>query len=179
MVCERCKKMVKAELDNMGLRYFSIEIGEVTIKEGLTAEQHSDLRNALHLSGLELIETEKNEIIDKLKRTITDLEIYSDEELKTSYSDLISLRLNYNFSSLNLMFSEIAGITIEKYIIQHKIEMVKELLIYNKLNLAEIALKMHYSSVAQLSSQFKSITGLTPLHFRQLRHFTNHNTTSN
>jgi AraC-like DNA-binding protein len=161
--------IVKAELDNLGIRSLSIKIGEVIVKEALTSLQYSDLSAALLGSGLELIEAEENDIIDKLKRAIIDLERNTDEELNTCYSDFISLRLNCNFNSLNLMFSEIEGISIEKYIIIHKVERIKELIIYNKLNLAEIAHKMHYSNTAKLSSQFKSITGLTPSHFRQLR----------
>jgi len=95
--------------------------------------------------------------------------------LKTSFSDFISLRVNDNFISLNTLFAEIKGITIEKYIIRHKIDRIKELLVYDDLNLADIAFKMHYSNVAQLSSQFKRITGLTPSHFRHLRHTRNNN----
>ena len=94
--------------------------------------------------------------------------MYSDEHLKTSYPDFISLKVNDSYISLNTLFSEIEGITIEKYIINQKVELVKELLGLNSLNISEIAVKMHYSNVAQLSSEFKSITGLTPLHFRQL-----------
>ena len=179
MVCDRCKMIVKGELDNLGIRYLSINIGKVILKEALTSQQYYDLNVALLTSGLELIQGEKSDIIDKLKRAIIDLERNTDEDLKTCYSDFISLRLNCNFASLNLMFSEVEGITIEKYIIIHKIERIKELIIYNKLNLAEIALKMHYSNIAKLSSQFKSITGLTPSHFRQLRQGSYHNTGSN
>jgi AraC-like DNA-binding protein len=120
--------------------------------------------------GFELINNEKNYLIEKLKRAIFDLEMFSDEELKTSHSDFISLKVNDNFISLNTLFSEIEGITIEKYIIKQKVELVKELLGHNNLNITEIAVKMHYSNVAHLSSEFKSVTGLTPIHFRQLRH---------
>jgi methylphosphotriester-DNA--protein-cysteine methyltransferase len=145
MVCSRCKAIVRTELDKLGVLYNSVELGEVTIEEKLT------------------------------KTAIVDLERCSDEDLKTSYSDFISLSVNDSFISLNTLFSEIEGITIEKYIIKRKIELVKELLGHNNLNLAEIAVKMHYSNVAQLSGQFKSMTGLTPLHFRQLRHISNNN----
>lgn len=173
MVCGRCKKIVKAELDKMGIHNASVELGEVTIHKKLTAIQHNDLGDALRQSGFELLDGHKNDLIEKLKSAIIDLEQYSDEELKTSFSDYISLRVNDNYISLNTLFAEIEGITIEKYIIKHKIELVKELLVYEDLNLAEIAIKMHYSSIAQLSSQFKSITGLTPSHFRQLRYARN------
>ena len=169
MVCNRCKTIVKDELDKIGLEYFSVELGEVNTKKNITPLERKILFNSLQQSGFELIDNQKNDLIEKLKKAIIDLEHYSDEDLKTSYSDYIGLSVNENFISLNRLFSEIEGITIEKYIIKHKIEKVKELLVYNDLNLAEIALKMHYSSAAQLSRQFRSITGLTPFHFRQLR----------
>jgi YesN/AraC family two-component response regulator len=169
MVCSRCKKIVKAELDKMDIHYASVELGEVTIHKKLTAIQHTDLCVALQQSGFELLDDHKNDLIEKLKCAIIDLEHYSDEDLKTSFSDYISLRVNDNYISLNTLFAEIEGITIEKFIIKHKIELVKELLVCEDLNLADIAIKMHYSNIAQLSSQFKSITGLTPSHFRQLR----------
>ena len=175
MVCSRCKTIVIAELDKIGVHYVTVELGEVTIKKKITARQHAQLYIALQQFGFELIDDQKNDLIEKLKMAIVDLEHYSDVDLKTSYSDYISLSVNDNFISLNTLFAEIEGITIEKYIIKHKIELVKELLVCNDLNLAEIALKMHYNSAAQLSSQFKSITGLTPSHFRQLRHTRNNN----
>jgi AraC-like DNA-binding protein len=170
MVCSRCKTTIKTELDKLGIQYISVEIGEVTIRKKLTSIQHHLLNVALEQFGFELINNEKNYLIEKLKRAIFDLEMYSDEELKTSYPDYISLRVNDSYISLNTLFSEIEGITIEKYIIKQKVELVKELLGNNNLNITEIAVKMHYSNVAHLSSEFKSITGLTPLHFRQLRH---------
>ncbi len=170
MVCSRCKETVKTELDKLAIRYISIELGEVIIRKKLTSEQHHLLKSSLEQFGFELINNEKNYLIEKLKRAIFDLEMFSDEELKTSHSDFISLKVNDNFISLNTLFSEIEGITIEKYIIKQKVELVKELLGHNNLNITEIAVKMHYSNVAHLSSEFKSVTGLTPLHFRQLRH---------
>ncbi|MGD0756008.1 MAG: helix-turn-helix transcriptional regulator [Bacteroidales bacterium] len=179
MVCSRCKTTVKTELDKLGIVYVSIELGEVTIKKKLTPVQHHLLYLALEQFGFELINNEKNYLIEKLKKAILDLEMYSDEDLKTSYPDYISLRVNDSFISLNTLFSEIEGITIEKYIIKQKIELVKELLEHNNLNLTEIAVKMHYSNVAHLSSEFKSITGLTPLHFRQLRHISYNNLSIN
>ena len=175
MVCNRCKTIVIGELDKIGVPYLTVELGEVNTAKSVTTVQRAKLGDALLLSGFELIDERKHEVIDRLKKTILDLENYSDEDLKTSFSDFISLNVNDNFISLNTLFSEIEGVTIEKYIIKHKIDRVKELLVYNDLNLAEIAHKMHYSSATQLSKQFKRITGLTPLHFRQLRHSRNSN----
>ncbi len=179
MVCERCKKIVKVELDRIGIEYIAIELGEVNTKKNITSQQRMRLYDALQQSGFELIDEQKNELIEKLKKAIVDLEHHSDEDLKTSFTNYISLCVNDNFISLNTLFAEIEGITIEKYVIKHKVDRIKEFLVYNDLNLAEIALKMHYSSVAQLSSQFKRITGLTPSHFRQLRHTRNINPKSN
>jgi AraC-like DNA-binding protein len=169
MVCNRCKSIVKAELDKIGITFDTLELGEVNTTNEISPAQRTMLFNSLKLSGFELIDEHKNELIEKLKKAIVDLEHHSNEDLKTNYTDYISLSVNDNFISLNTLFAEIEGITIEKYIIKHKIDRIKELLVYNDLNLAEIAHKMHYSNVLQLSSQFKRITGLTPTHFRQLR----------
>jgi AraC-like DNA-binding protein len=169
MVCNRCKTIVKTELDKIGIPYDALQLGEVNTRKEITPLQRTRLSNALKLSGFELIDEQKYELIEKLKKAIVDLEHYSDENLNTSFSDYISLQVNDNFISLNTLFAEIEGITIEKYVIQHKIDRVKEFLVYDQLTLVEIALKMHYTNVAQLSRQFKRITGLTPLHFKQLR----------
>jgi len=169
MVCNRCKTTVRAELDKMGIEYDTVRIGEVVTTKKITPEQRVQLSAALQNVGFVLIDDRKNELIEKLKKSILDLEHYSDEDLKTSFSDYISLSVDDNYISLNQLFEEIEGITIEKYIIKRKIERIKEILVYEDLQLNEIAKKMHYSSVASLASQFKRITGLTPSHFKQLR----------
>jgi AraC-like DNA-binding protein len=170
MVCDRCKSTVESELNKLGIQYASVELGEVTVRKKITAEQRQAIFLALKHSGFELISVEKNTLMEKLKCAIFDLGMITDGNLKTGFIDFISLRVNDSFNSLNALFSDIEGMTIEKYIIKQKIELVKELLGYNNLNISEIANKLHYRNVAQLSSEFKSITGLTPLHFRQLRH---------
>jgi YesN/AraC family two-component response regulator len=170
MVCERCKLAVKAKLDEAGIKYDEIAIGEVTLPVKLTAAQHRKIFTSLKNLGFELIDNKKNALIEKLKSSITMLTKSSDGELKISFSDFIGMSLNDNYISLNKLFSEIEGITIEKYIINQKVEKIKEFLGHNTYTIAEIATKMHYDNVTQLSSQFKSITGLTPLHFKQLRH---------
>lgn len=170
MVCNRCIITVKSQLDKIGIAYDTVELGVINTKNDLTPLQETQLSAALYECGFELIDNQVNGLIEKLKESIVDLEKYSDEDLKTSFSDFISLSLKNNFISLNKLFAEIEGVTIEKYIIRRKIEMVKELLVYDELSLAEIAHKMHYSNAVQLSVQFKKVTGLTPSHFRQLRH---------
>jgi AraC-like DNA-binding protein len=170
MVCNRCKTQIAEDLDKLGIQYTSVKFGEVNTKKVIAPLQLKKFKTALEKSGFELIDEQKNEMIEKLKQAITDLENYSDEDLKTSFMDFISLSVKENYISLNTLFAEIEGVTIEKYIIRHKINRVKELLVYDDLSLAEIAVKMHYSNVAQLSGQFKRITGLTPSYFKQLRH---------
>ena len=179
MVCNRCKTIVKAELDKIGIDYASVELGVVNTTKNISSLQRTQFYDALQKSGLELIDEHRNDLIEQLKRAIVDLEHHTDEDLKTNFADYISLSVNDNFISLNTLFAEIEGITIEKYIIKHKVERVKEYLVYDKLSLAEIAHKMHYSNVAQLSSQFKRITGLMPSYFKQIRHTRNINPESN
>jgi AraC-like DNA-binding protein len=137
--------------------------------ESISAEQRDQFKEALLKSGLELLDDKKSVLIQKIKNVIVELIHYSEEPLAINFSDHLSQKLNHNYTYLANLFSEVQGTTIEKFIIAHKIERVKELLVYNELNLTEIAYLMHYSSVAHLSAQFKKITGLTPSHFKQLR----------
>lgn len=169
MVCIRCKMVVKEELKKLGLQYTTVELGEVEIMEDISAEQHDQFQVALLKSGLELMDDKKSILIQKIKNVIIELIHYSDEPLAVNFSDYLSQKLDHNYTYLANLFSEVQGTTIEKFVIAHKIERVKELLVYNELNLTEIAYLMHYSSVAHLSAQFKKVTGLTPTHFKQLR----------
>ena len=171
MVSIRCKMVVKAELERIGLHYTSVELGEADIQENITPEQYELLNIALKKSGLELMDDKKSMLIEKIKTVIVELIHYSDndEELKINFSDYLSEKLQYNYTYLANLFSEVQGTTIEHYIIYHKIERVKELLVYDELTLTEIAYKLNYSSVAHLSNQFKKVTGLTASHFKKLR----------
>jgi AraC-like DNA-binding protein len=168
MVCTRCKIVVKSELENLGLKYKFVELGEVELVNDITPIQKENLNMALKRSGLELIDDKKSKLIEKIKILIVDLVHYSDEPLGKKLSDYLSEKLNYDYTYLANLFSEVQGTTIEKLFITHKIERVKELLIYDELNLKEIAYKLHYSSVAHLSTQFKKHTGLTPSLFKHL-----------
>ncbi len=170
MVCSRCKMAVKSELDNLGLQYTSIELGEVEIIGDITSEQKNRLNIALKMIGLELIDDKKIILVERIKTIIIELVHYTDRQIKVNLSDFLSQKLNYNYTYLANLFSELKGTTIEHFYLAHKIEKVKELLIYDELNLSEIAYKLHYSSVAHLSNQFKKITGLTPSHFKKLKH---------
>jgi YesN/AraC family two-component response regulator len=170
MVSIRCKMVVKAELEKLGLHYIMVELGEAEIMEELTAEQHDRLKAALHKSGLELMEDKKNILVEKIKAIIIEMVHYADEPPKVKLSVYLSEKLNHNYTYLSNLFSEVKGVSIEHFFLSHKIERVKELLVYDELTLSEIAWQLHYSSVAHLSSQFKKITGLTPTHFKNMRH---------
>ncbi|OGU12364.1 MAG: AraC family transcriptional regulator [Ignavibacteria bacterium GWB2_35_12] len=169
MVSTRCKMMVKEELKKLGLHYIMVELGEVEIMENITAEQREQIKIALLKSGLELMDDKKAMLIEKIKNIIVELIHYSDEELKINFSDHLSNKLNHDYTYMANLFSEVQGTTIEQFIISHKIERIKELIIYDELNITEIAWKMNYSSVAHLSNQFKKVTGLSPSHFKQLK----------
>ncbi|MCD6063316.1 MAG: helix-turn-helix transcriptional regulator [Flavipsychrobacter sp.] len=169
MVSIRCKMIVKSELDNMQLQYTNVELGEVEIREELNPKQYNQLKAALLTYGLELMENKKTIIIEKIKNIIVEMIHYSDNLPETNFSDYLSKKMNYDYNYLSNLFSEVKGITIEQYIIAHKIERVKELLIYDELTLTEIAHKLHYSGVAHLSNQFKKVTGLTPSFFKKMR----------
>lgn len=169
MVSLRCKMVVKEELNNLGLHFMNVALGEVEIMENLTQKQHDDLKEALHKSGLELMDDKKSVLIEKIKNVIVEMVHYTDEIPKVNFSDYLREKLHYDYTYLANLFSETEGITIEHYIMNHKIERVKELIIYDELNLTEIAEKLHYSSISHLSNQFKKITGLTPSFSNRLK----------
>lgn len=169
MVCIRCKMVVKDELTKLGLHYTTVELGEAEIMENISELQHDQFKIALLKSGLELMDDKKSILIQKVKSAIIELVHYSEEPLAINLSEFLSKKTNHNYTYLANLFSEVQGTTIEQFFITHKIERVKELLVYNELNLTEIAYLMHYSSVSHLSSQFKKVTGLTPTHFKQLK----------
>ena len=161
--------LVKEILNSLDIPFKVIHLGEVELNDALTIDQTELFRIQLLESGLELIEDKKAVIIEKIKNVIIEMIHYEDELPKVNFSDYLSSKLNYNYTYLANLFSETEAITIEHYIIIHKIERVKELIVYDELNLSEIAWKLHYSSVAHLSHQFKKVTGLTPSFFKSLK----------
>ncbi len=169
MVSLRCKMFVKQELKKLGLNYVVVDLGVVEVLEDITAEQRQQLKANLLKAGLELLDDQKSILVDKIKNVIIEMVHYSDELPKVNYSDYISEKLDYDYTYLANIFSEVKGITIQQFIIIHKIEKVKELLLYDELNITEISYKLDYSSAAHLSNQFKKITGLTPSFYKQLR----------
>jgi AraC-like DNA-binding protein len=169
MVSIRCKMLLKSELEKLGLHPRKIELGEADIEEEISPEQWNELNIALKRSGIELMENKKSILIEKIKGIIVELVHYSEDPLEINFSDYLSQKMNHDYTYLANLFSENTGITIEHFLIAHKIERVKELLVYDELNITEIAWVMHYSSVAHLSNQFKKMTGLTPSHFKKIK----------
>ncbi|HSK12915.1 MAG TPA: AraC family transcriptional regulator [Phnomibacter sp.] len=170
MVSIRCKMVVKAELEKLGIRYRTVDLGEVDLAEKITEEQKEQLGNALRASRLELLDDKKAILIEKIKAIIVEMVHYADEFPKVKNSVYISEKLHYDYTYLANLFSEATGTTIEHFIIAHKIEKVKELIIYDELSLTEISYKLGYSSLAHLSNQFKKMTGLSPSFFKALKH---------
>ena len=161
--------MVKAELKKLGINYVTLDLGMVEIPEELTGHQRNQLKTNLLKSGLELLDDKKSILIERIKNVIIEMVHYSEELPKVKHSEYISQKLGYDYTYLANIFSEVKGITIQQYIIIHKIERVKELILYDELNLTEISYKLQYSSVAYLSHQFKRVTGLSPSFYKQLK----------
>ncbi len=170
MVSIRCKMVVIAELENLGLSYSSVELGEVVVNETLSQDQREALAIALKRSGFELMDDKRAILVEKIKQVIVEAIHYSDEALRINWSDHLTEKLNYDYTYLANLFSEVESTTIQQFILKHKIERAKELLVYDELSLTEISYRLHYSSVAALSNQFKKITGLTPTFFRNIKH---------
>jgi AraC-like DNA-binding protein len=169
MVSNRCKMAVKEELKKLGLHFIVVDLGEVDIMENISAEQREELKANLHSSGLELMDDKRAMLIEKIKNVIIEVVHHSEEVIKVNFSNFLSEKLNHDYTYLANLFSEVQGTTIEQFLISHKVERIKELIIYGELNITEIAWKMNYSSVAHLSNQFKKVTGLSPSHFKQLK----------
>ena len=169
MVSNRCKMIVKSELEEFGLHYIIVDMGEVEIMENISEEQRNLLNLSLEKSGLGLLDDRKRVLIEKIKNIIVDLVYFSEQQPKINLSDYLSGKLNYDYTYLANLFSDSQNETIEHFFLNHKIERVKELLVYDEISLTEIAFKLHYSSVAHLSNQFKKMTGLTPSNYKDLR----------
>jgi AraC-like DNA-binding protein len=169
MVCSRCKMVVKSELEKLGLQLLTVNLGEVETINEVSENEKAKISNVLKSFGFELIDDKKSKTITKIKALIIELIYAKNNQINTNLSEHLSTQLLQDYNSLSNLFSEVEGITIEKYFIVQKIERVKELLMYDELSLREISFQLNYSSVAYLSNQFKKITGLTPTHFKQLK----------
>lgn len=169
MVSARCKMAVKEELKKLGLHFILVDLGEVEIMEPLTNQERDHLKLALLDCGFELMDDKRAILIEKIKNAIIQMVHHTEECLKVNFSDFLSKKLDHDYTYMANLFSEVQGTTIEHFIISHKIERIKELIIYGELNITEISRIMNYSSVAHLSNQFKKVTGLSPSHFKQLK----------
>ncbi len=170
MVSIRCKMIVKAVLEKLGLHYIHVGLGEIEMATPISMEQREQLRSALLTCGLELIEDKKSILVEKIKIEIVEMVHYNETPLRINFSAVLAQKLHYHYSYLSNVFSEVAGTTIERFVIAHKIERVKQLISYDELNMTEIAILMNYSSVAHLCNQFKKATGLTPSNFKKLHY---------
>lgn len=169
MVSLRCKLLVQEELKSLHIKHLVVELGAVELLQDITQEQRELLRKNLLKSGLELLDNKKSILVEKIKNAIVEMIHFSDEQLKVNYSDYLSEKLDYDYTYLSNLFSEVKGITIQQFVIIHKIEKAKELILYAELNTSEIAYMLHYSSVQHFSNQFKKITGLTPSFYKKLK----------
>lgn len=168
MVCNRCISSVKSLLNDLRLPYNNIQLGEVELQNELSGKQEKILRSELAEAGFELLDDSKRRIIEKIKTIIIKMVHHGKKDERYNLSELLSASLHKDYSYLSHLFSEVEGTTIEKYLINQKIERVKELLVYDELSLGEIAFQLDYSSVAHLSAQFKKVTGLTPTYFKAI-----------
>ena len=169
MVSNRCKTAVKEEMKKLGLHFVMVDLGEVEIMENISGPQRLQLQAGLIKVGLQLMDDKRSMLIEKIKIVIIEMVHHSEEVVKINFSNFLSEKLHHDYTYLANLFSEVQGTTIEQFIISHKVERIKELIIYDELNISEIAWKMNYSSVSHLSNQFKKVTGLSPSHFKQLK----------
>lgn len=172
MVCLRCQLSVKAELEKLGIPYTYVRIGEAEIIGEIGIDMMKQLQSNLHEVGLSVIVNKKKILVEQITSTIIELVHFTEDQIKVNLSDFLSDKLHYNYTYLANLFSEVKGTTIEKFYLTHKIERVKEMILYDDLNLTEIAYKLHFSSVSHLSNQFKKFTGMTPTQYKQLQNKT-------
>lgn len=169
MVCDRCKWVVKTEIEKLGFNANVIDLGEIELETNIDVEQKSQIKEALENFGFEMIDDKKSRIIEKIKTLIIDLVQNNNNQINTNLSEYLSNQLAQDYSKLSNLFSEVEDITIEKFFINQKIKKVKELLMYDELTLSEIAYQLNYSSISYLSNQFKKVTGFTTTHYKLLK----------
>ena len=169
MACLSCKVFVKEALEELEIHTVKVELGEIETKEDLTKDDKEKLSKKIKKVGLEILENKQGLLIEKIRKVVVEYVYHTEEKIITNFSDYLSSKLNYSYTYLSNFFSEVEATTIEQYVIAMKIERIKELIMFEDFTLTEIAYKLHYSSVAHLSSQFKKVTGLTPSHFKALK----------
>lgn len=169
MVCNRCILVVKSELEKLGLNYLSVELGEVTFQKEISKEEKTEISKQLEALGFEILDDANSKTIEKIKSILIDLIQNKNNDINITISDYLKEKLHQDYNKLSNLFSEVEGISIEKYLINLKVEKVKELIVYNELTLSEIANLLHYSSSAHLSNQFKKVTGFSPSYFKKMK----------
>jgi len=169
MVSNRCKMAVKEVLKRQELHFIVVDLGEIEIMEEISGERLENFRIALSDIGFELMDNTRAILIEKIIYVIINMVHNTEELIKVNFSDYLSEKLNHDYNYMSKIFSEVKGITIQQFIIIHKIEKIKELLVYGELNLTEISYRLNYSSVSHLSNQFRKVTGLTPSDFKHLK----------
>ncbi|WP_130735049.1 AraC family transcriptional regulator [Flavobacterium sp. J27] len=169
MVCNRCIMVVTSELEKLGYSLVSVELGEVVLKKQISQNEKETIAHRLGTFGFEILDDSNSKTIEKIKTLLIDLVQYKNNLLKLTLSDFLVQQLHQDYSKLSNLFSNVEGISIEKYFINLKIEKVKELIVYDELSLSEIAHLLNYSSVAHLSNQFKKNTGFSPSYFKKLK----------
>ncbi len=167
MVCPRCLSAVSQILVGLNIDYKAIKLGEVELVSKLNEFEKKSLQKKLQNAGFSLIDDRKSQLIEQMKNLVIEKIHYSNEETELKWANIISYELNLDYKYLSSLFSSVESITFEQYIINQKIERVKELIVYDELTLSEIAFQLHYSSVAYLSNQFKKVTGMTPTQFKK------------
>jgi YesN/AraC family two-component response regulator len=169
MVSNRCELAVKEILKNLGLHFVIVDLGEIDIMEDITGERLENFRSALCEGGFELMDNTRSILIERIINVIIEMVHSSEEMTKINFSEYLSVKLNHDYNYMSKIFSEVKGITIQQFIIIHKVEKIKELMMYGELNLTEISYRLNYSSVAHLSNQFRKVTGLSPSDYKHLK----------
>jgi AraC-like DNA-binding protein len=173
MFCIRCKMIVRSELDKLEIPSSIIGLGEIKLKNGISPETREKLKTALERSGFELLDEQEGRLLEKIKSIVIERIHYSDEDWRTSFPDYLSRRLRKDYSYLANLFYEVKNMTIQNFFINHKVERAKELLVYYKLNLTEVALQLNYRNIIHLSNQFRDVTGFSPCHFQEIKDLRN------
>ena len=169
MVCNRCIEAVQEEFEKSGIAVSKIRLGEVDVVSPMDSEKKDQISKTLSQRGFELLEDKNGQIIESIKSLVVEQIHHADRALNTNYSTYLEREIGKDYSTLSGLFSSVEGVTIERYIILQKLEKIKELLIYDELNLSQIAHRLGYSSVQHLSNQFKKNTGMTPSAFKKLQ----------
>jgi AraC-like DNA-binding protein len=169
MVSNRCKMAVKEILKKLGLHFVVVDLGEIDIMEDISGERLEIFRLALADGGFELMDDTRAILIERIINVIIEMVHHTEEMIKINFSEFLSEKLNHDYNYMSKIFSEVKGITIQQFIIVHKVEKIKELLLYGELNLTEISYRLNYSSVSHLSNQFRKVTGLSPSDFKHLK----------